>query len=131
MKRLFTSIIILFVFYNLFGQTDTTFKSVDLVEFEKLISNPQVILVDVRTPEEHDEAYIPGTCYNINVLSSDFEEIAESNLSKDRTIAIYCRSGNRSKKAARILTSKGFKVIELSSGFNGWSSAGKTTVSSQ
>lgn len=131
MKKLFVTAILLFAFCNLFGQKDTTFKSVDLVEFEKLITQEQVVLVDVRTSQEHADAYIPETDYNIDVLSSEFEEIVDSNLKKDKTIAIYCRSGNRSKKAAKILTAKGFKVIELSTGFNGWSSSGKTTLSSK
>ena len=131
MKKLFVTAILLLAFCNLFGQNDTTFKSVDVKEFEKLITQEQVVLVDVRTSQEHTDAYIPGTDYNIDVLSSEFEEIVDSNLKKDKTIAIYCRSGNRSKKAAKILTAKGFKVIELSTGCNGWSSSGKATLSSK
>lgn len=131
MKKIFVTAILLFAFCNLFGQNDTTFNSVDVMEFEKLITQEQVVLVDVRTSQEHAEAYIPGTHYNIDVLSSEFEGIVDSNLKKGKTIAIYCRSGNRSKKAAKILTAKGFKVIELSTGFNGWSSSGKATLSSK
>ncbi|MCI6460778.1 MAG: rhodanese-like domain-containing protein, partial [Prevotella sp.] len=43
---------------------------------------------------------------------------------KDRIIAINCRSGKRSKNAARILVKNGYEVIELDSGFNGWTSKG-------
>ena len=39
-----------------------------------------------------------------------------------------CRSGNRSKNAARILAEKGYEVVELGTGFRGWSAAGKKTV---
>ena len=57
-------------------------------------------------------------------LGDDFAEKA-AKLPSDKTIAIYCRSGNRSKTAARILVDKGYKVVELASGFNGWVAAGK------
>ena len=44
------------------------------------------------------------------------------------TVAIYCRSGRRSKNAAAILAKEGYKVIELAGGFNSWTSAGKPSV---
>lgn len=40
-------------------------------------------------------------------------------------MAVYCRSGKRSKKAAAILSEKGYKVFELDKGFNSWQEAGK------
>ena len=40
-------------------------------------------------------------------------------------IAVYCRSGHRSKVAAGILAKNGYRVMELESGFNGWKAAGK------
>jgi len=46
---------------------------------------------------------------------------------KDKPIALYCRSGKRSKKAAAILSRKGYKVYELDKGFIGWKEAGKET----
>ena len=44
---------------------------------------------------------------------------------KQKTVCLYCRSGNRSKRAAAILSKNGYNVIELSTGFNGWKNAGK------
>ena len=75
MKKLFVTAILLLAFCNLFGQNDTTSKSVDVKEFEKLITQEQVLLVDVRTSQEHADAYIPGTDYNIDVLSYEFEKL--------------------------------------------------------
>lgn len=40
-------------------------------------------------------------------------------------MALYCRSGKRSKKAAAILSEKGYKVYELDKGFNAWQEAGE------
>lgn len=111
-------------FFTLFGQTNN-FKSVGVDEFEKLISDSDVIVLDVRTEAEHAEGFIAGTHYNIDVLEDSFIDVATETLPKDKIIALYCRSGNRSKSAARILTDSGYQVVELGTGFRGWQTAGK------
>ena len=125
MKRILLAIILELSFNILSGQDTTSFKSIDVYEFAELVSTTQITLLDVRTSKEHSEGHIPGTHHNIDVLSIDFEVIVENTLDKDKPVALYCRSGNRSKKAAQILSSKGFTVIELSTGFKGWATAGK------
>ena len=95
-------------------------------EFATLISNPEIQRLDVRTLAEYSEGHIPGSV-NINVLDKEFEAIADSTLQKDKPVAVYCRSGKRSKKAAAILSEKGYKVYDLDKGFNAWQEAGKDT----
>lgn len=95
------------------------FKSIGVTEFAEVIKNPQVQLLDVRTPQEHSEGAIPGSI-NIDVNNEDFKSEALSKLDKRRAVALYCRSGRRSKRAAEILTKEGYEVIELASGYNGW-----------
>lgn len=68
----------------------------------------------------------PGSI-NINVLDEQFAVVADSTLRKDAPVALYCRSGKRSKKAAAILSKKGYTVYELDKGFTGWKQAGKET----
>ena len=116
-----------FSFFGLFGQTNK-FKTVDVSEFAKAVSDTSFVVLDVRTPAEHAEGHIPGTHFNIDVLEDSFTEIVLKTLSKDKPVALYCRSGNRSKNAARILTEKGYRVLELGTGFRGWVSAGKDTT---
>ena len=113
-----------FSFFGLFGQTNK-FKTVDVTEFAKAVSDTSYVVLDVRTPAEHAEGHIPGTHFNIDVLDDGYAEAALKTLPKDKPIALYCRSGNRSKTAARILTENGFEVVELGKGFLGWSAAGK------
>lgn len=114
-------------FTSLFScQQKGDFKSVSVEEFSTLISNPEVQRLDVRTVAEYSEAHIPG-CININVLDKTFDAIADSTLQKDKPVALYCRSGKRSKKAAAILSEKGYEVIDLNDGFEGWKKAGKET----
>ena len=124
MKRLIFTLIIGFSLFGLFGQTND-FKIVDANEFAKYIQDKNVTVLDVRTPAEHAEGYIPGTDFNIDVLEDSYTKIATEKLPKDKPVALYCRSGNRSKKAAKILADKGYEVVELGTGFRGWVAAGK------
>ena len=96
------------------------FKSVAVQEFANIIADTTtVILVDVRTAEEYGSGHIENAL-NIDVKQDDFEKNAINMLPKDKTIAVYCRSGRRSKKAAEILSKNGYNVIELDSGYTGW-----------
>lgn len=113
-----------FSFFGLLGQTND-FKSVDVEEFAKIIKGRKVTVLDVRLPQEYDEGYIPGTDFNIDVLEDNFKEVALAKLPKRKPVALYCRSGNRSKTAARILVENGYEVIELGKGFRAWEAAGK------
>ena len=106
------------------ANNQSAFTSVSVEQFAADIVNPQVQLVDVRTPGEHAAGSIPGSM-NIDVKSDDFATCASRQLDKERPVAIYCRSGRRSKTAADILVGLGYKVIELDSGYNGWVEAGR------
>ena len=99
------------------AQTDR-FKTVDAKAFAEVIADTSVVVLDVRTAEEFQAGHIKGAL-NIDVLKSDFEKKATSEIPEGKTIALYCRSGNRSKKAANALASK-YKVIELGTGYIGW-----------
>ena len=104
------------------------FKTVDVAEFAKAVADTSYIVLDVRTPAEHAEGHIPGTHFNIDVMDDNYTETALKSLPKDKKVALYCRSGNRSKNAARILAEKGYQVLELGTGFRGWVSEGKDTT---
>lgn len=113
---------------SLFGcNAQKNYKSVEVKEFATIIQDTTVVRLDVRTQEEYAQGHIEGTC-NIDVTAPDFETKALSQLPKEKTIALYCRSGRRSKKAADFLSQKGYRVVELNSGFNGWTEAHQKTV---
>ena len=125
MKRLLLTIVMGFSFWGMFAQTNK-FKTVDAKEFATFIKDTsKVTVLDVRTAAEHAEGYIPGTHFNIDVLESTYTKIAIDTLPEDKPVALYCRSGNRSKNAARILAEHGYQVVELGTGFRGWVAAGK------
>lgn len=84
-----------------------------------------VVLIDVRTPEEHREAHIPGSF----LMPLDTLESVES-LPEGSKHIIYCRSGKRSLRAIEILSAKGFKgLINLEGGIMAWTKAGGPVVS--
>ena len=93
--------------------------SVPASVFADSIDNPGVQLVDVRTPDEFAAGNIPGSV-NIDVLTGHFGETAATMLDKAYTVAVYCRSGNRSKNAAKTLSMMGYNVVELDGGYNDW-----------
>lgn len=98
-------------------------ESVSAEAFAQIIANDTTIIrLDVRTAEEYAEGHIEGSI-NIDVLSPDFEQKALAQLPKDKKIALYCRSGNRSKQAMRILANNGYNIVELNTGVLGWMSA--------
>ena len=99
------------------------FKSLSVEEYAKAIEDTTIVRLDVRTAEEYADGHIENTL-NIDVLKDDFQEKALITLPKYKTIAVNCRSGKRSKNAAKILVKNGYKVIELDEGYNGWVSKG-------
>ena len=127
MKKLF--IFISAILCNLLGCTaqQQKFESLDAEAFEQVISDTSVVRLDVRSIDEYASGHI-AKAINIDVMKDDFKTKATSLLPKDKTIALYCRSGRRSKKAAGILTENGYKVIELNSGISGWINAQKDIV---
>ena len=110
------------------SSTKTTFKSVDADAFEKVLSNNDIVCLDVRTADEYAEQHI-ANALNIDVQKPDFVQNALNTLPLNKTIAVYCRSGKRSKKACSFLKQNHFdKIIELNTGILGWLEADKPVV---
>jgi len=106
------------------GKQKVEYKNLSSAQFEELIKSPNVQLVDVRTLAEHMEGHIPGSL-NINVKDEQFSSCADDLLDKDKEVAVYCRSGRRSRTAADILVKKGFKVYNLDKGILNWIEEGR------
>ena len=106
------------------GKQKVEYKNLSSAQFEELIKSPNVQLVDVRTLAEHMEGHIPGSL-NINVKDEQFSRCADDLLDKDKEVAVYCRSGRRSRTAADILVKKGFKVYNLDKGILNWIEEGR------
>ena len=76
------------------------------------------VILDVRTQEEFDVGHIPGA---IVIPNTEIEQRAELELpDKNQLLLVYCRSGNRSKKAAEILVQLGYTNIKEFGGIIDW-----------
>lgn len=107
------------LFTGLFASAQNEkYKTVDAAQFAKFLSEKGVQLVDVRTANEFKQGHLEGAV-NIDVQAADFDKKSKT-LKKDKVVAIYCRSGKRSKAAAEKLVAKGYKVVELKGGITAW-----------
>lgn len=98
--------------------------NVNVKDFSAFIANPDVQLIDVRTPGEYAAGYISGA-RNIDVSDNDFVAEAGAALDKSRPVAVYCRSGRRSAEAAGMLESMGYAVTNLEGGIVAWTEEGR------
>lgn len=99
----------------------------EVSKYEKKMTQPQVQLLDVRTPEEFSEGHI-ANAINIDVTADDFDAKVVS-LDKEKPVMVYCKSGGRSAKASARLKELGFKTItDLEGGITNWKSENKPVV---
>ena len=127
MKKLIASFAALILLAGCSSTGSATTVDLNVSEFSQKINEPDVIILDVRTPEEFASGHIEGAL-NIDFNSGDFaNEITRLNPSE--TYAIYCRSGSRSGQAASIMHKAGFHdVSNLNGGVIDWTDAGLPLV---
>jgi len=104
--------------------TTKSYKDVNVDEFDKLRSNTNAVILDVRTPEEFASGHIPGA-KNIDINSLDFEKKV-GHLDKSKTYLVNCASGGRSARACGKLSKLEFSnCYNLQGGIRAWEKAGK------
>ena len=97
---------------------------------KEIETNKNLIIIDVRTPEEVAMGTIPNSSI-INFYDEDFEKKIAL-IQKDKTIAVYCKAGGRSSQAATILLKNGFsKVLNLEGGITAWEQMGYSITKSE
>lgn len=89
-------------------------------DYMNTISPATHTLIDVRTPAEFAGGHIAGA---INIAVDDLAARLDS-VPRDRPVVVYCRSGNRSATAARVLANAGFDPIYDLGGIIAWQAAG-------
>lgn len=96
------------------------FHEIGPKEFKKKMeAYDDVVLIDVRTPEEIKEASIPGHSV-MNIMDPTFTTKVDE-LDREKSYFVYCRSGQRSGQACRYMLSQGFKKLyNLEGGIIAW-----------
>ena len=119
-----TLVAVAIVFFMAFKgiRQSNAFLNLDVKSFaEKIMTDKEAIILDVRTPAEFAQGAIKGAI-NIDVNASNFKEKV-STLDKEKSYLIYCRSGMRSVKACNIMSENGYRqLFNLLGGYQAWSS---------
>ncbi len=108
---------------RLFGPRQEVSDKIEILEvgdYKKAVNKDDVQLVDVRTPREFRGGHI-ARAINIDYFQGTAFDEAFNKLDRNKPVYLYCRSGNRSLKAAHKLINMGFeKVYDLKGGILKW-----------
>lgn len=97
-------------------------------EAHALVDAEEVVVLDVRTPEEYAAGHIDGAVL-VDFQADDFADRIDA-LDRDTTYVLYCRSGNRSAQARALMADLGFRdVTDVAGGFQAWQAAGLPATS--
>lgn len=95
-------------------------------EFGEKIEQEPGIVIDVRTRDEYTSGHLAIADHQYNLLDGEFEKQL-GNLDRESTYYLYCRSGNRSGQAARLMKERGFENVYNIGGFQSLASVGFET----
>lgn len=121
-------------FKKLFGSEDSTTETVDAAgdtrpsnqnlsgkAFKKqLEESEKAVLLDVRTAGEFSQGSL-SKARNVDYMSPTFAQKIK-NMDKSATYFLFCRSGNRSSQACKLMYKQGFNVRNLSGGIGSFPS---------
>lgn len=101
----------IFDFFNV----KKSYENISADAFKKLFNeHPNAVILDVRTNEEFKQGAIKGAI-NLDLIGGTFkQEIVK--MDKNKTYFVYCRSGNRSGQACKMMGDLGFKNLYNLSG---------------
>lgn len=93
-------------------------RDITSTEAKALIAkNKNAFILDVRTPQERSQGYIPGSV----LIPIDMVERRINDIPKKRTIVVYCAVGSRSRAVAQALSGRGYPdVYNMKDGIMGW-----------
>lgn len=133
MKSMIITVTILlitaFLAYNFLSNSSQTMNktmNISPTEFWEKVQDKPGVVIDVRTDEEYNNGHLAITNHQYNLLDGEFENQLE-NLDKNETYYLYCRTGNRSGQAARLMKENGFENVYNVGGFSDLAKSGFET----
>ncbi|HZV69178.1 MAG TPA: rhodanese-like domain-containing protein [Saprospiraceae bacterium] len=94
-------------------------KEITALELHEKMGDKKLVLIDVREEHEHEEFNIGGILIPLNTIPDNADRLKELG---DVDLVLYCRSGNRSGMAQKILAVQFdmHNTINLKGGMNAW-----------
>jgi rhodanese-related sulfurtransferase len=114
------SIMVIGITYFGYSQSSGNMSITPIEAGAMLSRDTSIVVLDVRTQDEYRSEtghLLNALLMPVQELESRADELAKL---KDRTILVYCRSGNRSLQASKILSLRGFKVLNIEGGILRW-----------
>lgn len=98
---------------------ENTYQQITQEEAKNMMDTQEAIVLDVREQDEFDTGHIPGAVLlPVGTITKDTAADVIPEL--DSVVLVYCRSGNRSKKASQALVDLGYTGIYEFGGINTW-----------
>jgi len=98
----------------------TPYSDINVEIFKAKMGEPNVVILDVRTPEEIAGGKIEGAI-EMDFYDNDFQQKVTA-LDQEKTYLVYCKVGGRSGQACKMMQDAGFKnLYNLDGGWTAWS----------
>ena len=119
MKRIVCLLFALLLAFTGCKAAESTYQQITQQEAKAMMDTQEVIVLDVREQDEFDAGHIPGAVLlTVGTITQDAAAAVIPRL--DSVVLVYCRSGNRSKKAAQALADLGYNSIYEFGGISTW-----------
>jgi len=111
-------------FRELLAAAKSRITEIDTTEAQRRIGTGEVVVLDVREPDEYDQGALPGV---LHIPRGHLEAQIEGRIvDKDQPIIVYCAGGVRSAFAADTLATLGYTdVVSMDGGFGKWKDEGR------
>ena len=101
------------------ASSENDYQQISQEAAKEMMDTQEVIILDVREQDEYDSGHIPGAVL-LPVNSIDETRAAQVIPTKDTTVLVYCRSGNRSRTASARLAGLGYTQVYEFGGIRDW-----------
>ena len=100
-------------------------NDITVTELHDLLQDADIVVLDVRTPEEIGLGKITNKALEADFYEDTFMDATERQIAKDQTVYVYCRSGRRSAETVLKLRELGYlKTYNVAGGIKAWQAKG-------